>query len=94
MLARTAGASNDADTTEMEFDSPVGVTIIDQPMSITLDTQEFDDYEGGLLDVYYPAEGAVPHDPTWHVWWVYGPTYYLDGRVDYPEWWFDTKTGQ
>lgn len=82
---RTVGVSNDADTSERDFPTPIPVTIEDMPLSWSLDTQEFTREE--LLDVYYSADGAVPDQPDEHVWWVYGPTYHLDGCVEYPEWW-------
>lgn len=46
--------------------------------------EEYRSYKGGALDTYYDVDGAAPDG--W-LWWAYGPTYYMDGRVDYPSWW-------
>jgi hypothetical protein len=71
-----------------KLSQPVEVTIEDAHLSEGSDLQPFS-YQGGLLDTYYPTKATESL-----VWAVYGPTYYLDGRVEYPEWWGSIPEGE
>lgn len=74
----------------MDLPSPVRVTFRDVVIELG-DTNEYDD-EGGLIETYYPIEECGPFPdflecPDAMAHWVDGPTYYMDGRIEYPEWW-------
>jgi hypothetical protein len=75
----------------MDLGRDVPVTVLDARLSEPGDCIEHGD-EGGLIDVSYPIAEAGPFpdfaecpDAVAHA--IDGPTYYRDGRVDYPSWW-------
>lgn len=83
---RYAGVSDGFDLRDVKFSQSHPATVADGELDWHNDCQEDDD-DGGLLDVHYTASGDVPGHPEQHIWWIPGPTYYIDGRVVYPEWW-------
>lgn len=79
-----AGANNLAtlylDATD---DSPVPVLVLDRGEDMPGTAWYID----GVVDTFYYATSDHEPEPGLRIWWVPGPTYHHDGRVEYPEWW-------
>lgn len=85
VLATEANLVYGDETTYVMFDKPVVVKLCDSDFT----SWNFQDHQNeAVLDTYYEAEAMEQHNlPAGsHIWWVYGPTYHQDGRVEPPKW--------
>lgn len=88
-FVRAAYVGNDDDFYGyMRFRAPVEVMIHRHEV----ETREVND-DGGLVDTWYPATNLLPLPgrEEFTVSSIDGPTYYPDGRVEYPQWWRDAQ---
>jgi len=95
VLVKRVGVSNGQGLDEFAFEETISIMIVDEILS-PKDIEQFN--QKGLIDVYYPAtSGKDPRlcqnvhfgggSNMFCICWVRGPTYHLDGSVEYPSWW-------
>lgn len=87
-----AVAEDDNDPNDRDFDPPLICRVVDAPLE-SHHVMEYEE-EGGLIDVTWDVEVLPGQLEEWeHVYWVPGPTYYADGRVEYGPWELDSGEG-
>lgn len=94
VMAREGHVCRDDNIDLLKFYKPVEILLheeIDEE-----DLQLNRDSDLYVLDTYYPADFAQSCPALdaldIHLCWLDGPTYYSDGRVEYPYWWPEEKS--